>query len=70
LFIIADAAIAGTKKANKRNDKNQIAESSNSLSGFPLVFPLGNTIECDVGGEPPNYPFFNGDSQGTVRYEY
>ena len=66
MFIIADTAIAGTKKANKQNDKNQIAESSNFLSGFPLVFPQGNTIECDVGGEPPNYPFFNVDSQGTL----
>lgn len=70
MFIKTDTAIAGTKKTNKRDDTNQIAESSNSLSGFPLVFPQGNTIECDVGGEPPNYPFFNGDSQGTVRYEY
>ena len=65
MFIKTDTAIAGTKKANQRNDTNQIAESSNSLSGFALVSPKGNTIECDVG-EPPEHPISNSNSQGAL----
>ena len=64
--IKTDTAIDGIEKKNKRNDTKEISESSNSVSRVPLVSPQGNRIECDVAGEPPKHPIFNGDSQGTL----